>query len=68
MAFLANSNFILQISHAKTFKMRYAGTLFNNLIQRYSQFYFMCGSNFYESDFISYFINKIIAEETIECW
>ena len=52
MAFLANSTFILQISHAKTFKMRYTRCRNSNLIRRYSQFHFMYGSNFYESDFI----------------
>ena len=51
MAFLANSTFILQISHAKTFKMRYIRCRNNNLIRRYSQLHFMYGSNFYESDF-----------------
>ena len=50
MAFLANSTFILQISHAKTFKMRYTRCWNNNFIWRYSQFHFMYGSNFYESD------------------
>ena len=52
MAFLANSTFILQISHSKAFKMRNTRCWNNNLIQRYSQFHFMYGSNFYESDFI----------------
>ena len=42
--------FILQISHVKTFKMRYTRCQYNNLIWRYSQLHFMCGSNFYESD------------------
>ena len=51
MASLANSTFILQISHAKTFKMRYTRCQNNNLIRRYSQFHFMYGSNFYESDY-----------------
>ena len=46
----ANSTFILQISHAKTFKMRYTRCQFNNPIQRYSQLQFMCGSKFYETD------------------
>ena len=50
MAFLANSTFILQISDAKTFKMRYTRSRNNNLIQRYSQLHFMYGLNFYESD------------------
>ena len=50
MAFLANSTFLLKISHAKTFKMRYTRSRNNNLIQRYSQLHFMCGSNFNETD------------------
>ena len=41
----------MQSSHAKTFKMRYTRCWNNNLIWRYSQFHFMYGSNFYESDF-----------------
>ena len=55
MAFLANSTFILQISYGKTFKMRYIRCRNNNFIRRYSQFHFMYGSNFYESDFICQF-------------
>ena len=51
MAFLANSTSILQISHPKAFKMRYTRCWNNNLIWKYSQFHFMYGSNFYESDF-----------------
>ena len=52
MAFLANSNFILQISHAKTFKMRYTRCRYNNLIRKKSQLHFMCSSNFYETAFL----------------
>ena len=53
MAFWANSTFILQISHAKTFKKwgTYTRCRNNNLIRKYSQLHFMYGSNFYESDF-----------------
>ena len=50
MAFFVNFNFILQISHVKTFKMRYTRCQYNNLILRYSLLHFMCGSIFYESD------------------
>jgi hypothetical protein len=33
---LANPHFILQISHAKTLKMKYTWLPYNNIIQRYS--------------------------------
>ena len=36
MNFLANSYFKYQISHDKTFKMRYNRCLYNNLLERYS--------------------------------
>ena len=36
MTFLANPHFILQISHAKTFKMKYIRCPYNNSIQKYS--------------------------------
>ena len=52
--FLANPHFILQISHAKIFKMKYARYLYNNdyypKIFIKSQRQIMCGSNFYGSD------------------
>ena len=67
MTFLANPHFILQISHAKTFEMRYTRCRNNDLIRRYSQLHFMYGSNFYESDFslaekqmILFFQSKLI--------
>ena len=53
MTFLANSNLILQISHAKTFKMRYTWcqTASTIILSRYIDKYaFMCGSNFSETD------------------
>ena len=54
MTFLANSNLILQISHAKTFKMRYTMCQYNNPIQiDIDEYAFMCGLNFYETDIIS---------------
>jgi hypothetical protein len=63
MTFLANSNLILQISHAKTFKMRYTRCGYNNLMGKYSQLHFMCGSNFYESD-VAYkkYLKQIVIE------
>ena len=52
MTFLANLHFILQISHVKTFKMKYTRGPYNNIIQKYSWSHKdrLCGSNFYESD------------------
>ena len=35
MNFSANPHFILQISHAKTFKMKYTRCPYNNIIQHY---------------------------------
>ena len=52
MTFWANPHFIFQISHAKTFKMKYARCPYNNIIQKYSQRQIICGSNFDESDFM----------------
>ena len=40
MNFLANSDLILQISYAKTFKMMYTRCQYNNPIQRYSKLQF----------------------------
>ena len=36
MTFFANPHFILQISYAKTFKMKYTGCQYDNIIQKYS--------------------------------
>ena len=54
MSFLANSNSILQISHAKTFKksILYLGASAIILSKDIDKYAFMCGSNFYESDVI----------------
>ena len=56
MTFLANPHFILQISHAKTFKGSIPGAhtiiLSKNIHKVTIQI--MCGSNFYESDVILY--------------
>ena len=37
MTLLANPHFILQISHAKTFKIKYTRCPYNNIIQKYSK-------------------------------
>ena len=51
MTFLANSNLILQISHAKTFKKRgILGASTIILSKDIDKYAFMCGSNFYETD------------------
>ena len=52
MTFLANPHFILQISHAMSFKMKHTRCAYSNIIQIFikSQGQIMCGSNFYESD------------------
>ena len=53
MTFLANPHFILQISHAKTFEMKYPRCPYNNVIQKIfikSQRQIMCDLNFYGSD------------------
>ena len=47
--FLANSDLILQISHAKTLNR---GTIF--LSQDIDKYVFMCGSNFHEADVKKY--------------
>ena len=51
VTFLANSNLMLQISHAKTFKTRgiidATTIIFSKVIDKYA---FMCGSKFYETD------------------
>ena len=52
MTFLANSDSILQITHAKTFKTRYTRCQYNNLLKDIDKYAFMCGSNFYETDVI----------------
>ena len=49
MAFLANSDLILQISHAKTLNR---GTII--LSKDIDKYVFMCGSNFYEADVKKY--------------
>ena len=36
MTFLSNPQFIMQISHAKTFKMKYTRCPYNKIIQKYS--------------------------------
>ena len=54
MTFLANSNLILQISHAKTFKrgiLRASTIILSKDIDKYA---FMCGSNFNETDVYTY--------------
>ena len=50
MTFLANSNLILQISHAKPWGILGASTII--LSKDIDKYAFMCGSNFYESDVI----------------
>ena len=37
MTFFANTHFILQISNAKSFKMKYTRCPYNNIIQKYSK-------------------------------
>ena len=66
MTFLANPDFILQISHAMTFEMKY--------IKVPKQYYYpkvfikskrqiMCGSNFYVSDVIIFFLKNYSKSE-----
>ena len=54
MTFLANPHFILQIFHAKTFKMKYTRIPYNNIIHenihKVTKTDLMFGSNFYGSD------------------
>ena len=52
MTFLANSNSILQISHAKTLIRGILGTDTIILYKVIDKDAFMCGSNFYETDVI----------------
>ena len=49
--FLANSNLILQIFHARPLKWGILGASTINLSKDIDKYAFMCGSNFYESDF-----------------
>ena len=59
MTFLANSNFILQIYHAKTFKISILGASTIILSKDIDKYAFMCDSNFYESVVINCAILKV---------
>ena len=51
MTFLANSNSVLQVFHAKAFKTRYTLCQYNIILSKDNDKYaFMCGSNFNETD------------------
>ena len=50
MTFWANSNSILQISHAKTLKQGKLSASTIILSKDIDKYAFMCGSNFYETD------------------
>ena len=51
MTFLANPQFILQKSHAKTFKMKYIRAHTIVLSKNTHKVTKVCGSNFYEKSF-----------------
>ena len=50
MNFLAFSNLVLQITHAKTYKNR---CQYNNVTTATDKYASVCGSDFYESDVIN---------------